>query len=278
MSLVLGVIVAACFGTGDFLGGLASRRTATLVALGLAQTTALVGAVVVALIAGGEPTTQDHLLGALAGLLNVAALGCLFQGLSIVRVSLVAPLAAVIGAFIPVGWGLLIGERPSAMAMVGVVLAVTAAGLISRGRDEDVAGTSRTSTLLALAAGVGFGLSFICFVSTGEGSGMWPVLTARAAAVVGVGAALVVARPALPTERVPVVQSAASGVLDVIAAALLLIAARAGLASTVAPVAALGPAFTVGHARWFLRERSTPIQIVGLALALVGLALIAAGG
>src|SRR5688572_20360361 len=104
MSLVLGVLVAACFGTGDFLGGLASRRIATLVALGLAQVTALAGAVVVALAAGGEPTTQDYLLGALAGVLNVAALGCLYQGLAIGRVSVVAPLAAVLGAVIPVSW------------------------------------------------------------------------------------------------------------------------------------------------------------------------------
>jgi uncharacterized membrane protein len=278
MSLVLGVIVAACFGTGDFLGGLASRRIATLVTLGLAQTTALAGAVVVALVAGGEPTTQDYLLGAVAGLLNVAALGCLFQGLSIGRVSLVAPLAAVIGAVIPVTWGLLTGERPSALAMVGVVLAVVAGGLISRSPDESTPeGTSRTSTLLALAAGTGFGLSFICFVSTGEDSGLWPVLTARGAAVIGVGLALAVARPRLHTERAPVIQATVAGVLDVTAASLLLIAARAGLAATVAPVAALGPAFTVGHARLFLRERSTPIQVVGLVLALAGLVLIAAG-
>jgi drug/metabolite transporter (DMT)-like permease len=73
-------------------------------------------------------------------------------------------------------------------------------------------------------------------------------------------------------------QATAAGLLDVTAAALLLIAARAGLAATVAPVAALGPAFTVGHARLFLRERSTPIQLVGLGVALAGLALIAAGG
>lgn len=278
MSLVLGVLVAACFGTGDFLGGLASRRIATLVALGLAQATALVGAVVVALAAGGEPTTQDYLLGALAGVLNVAALGCLYQGLAIGRVSVVAPLAAVLGAVIPVGWGLLVGERPSALAMAGVVLAVAAAGFISRSPDEDERAAGRASTLLALAAGVGFGLSFICYVSTGEDSGLWPVLTARAAAVVGVGVALAVARPSLRTERAPVVQATAAGLLDVSAAALLLIAARTGLAATVAPVAALGPAFTVGHARLFLRERSTTIQLVGLVLGLAGLALIAAGG
>ena len=278
MSLVLGVVVAACFGTGDFLGGLASRRIATLVALGLAQVTALVGAVVVALVAGGEPTTQDHLLGALAGVLNVAALGCLYQGLAIGRVSVVAPLAAVLGAVIPVGWGLLVGERPSAIAMVGVGLAVVAAGLISRSPDEDVPATTRASTLLALAAGVGFGLSFICYVSTGEDSGLWPVLTARAAAVVGVGFALAIVRPPFRSERAPIIQATAAGVLDVSAASLLLVAARSGLATTVAPVAALGPAFTVGHARLFLRERSTPIQAVGLVVALAGLALIAAGG
>ena len=68
-----------------------------------------------------------------------------------------------------------------------------------------------------------------------------------------------------------------AGVLDITATTLLLIAVRGGLTATVAPVAALAPAFTVGHARWYLHEKSSRLQLVGLGVALVGLALIATG-
>ena len=84
MSLLLGLIVAASFGSGDFLGGLASRHVPDR--RGAVSRTDLrtVGAVVVATIAGGSPGPADFVLGGLAGSLNVAALGCLYQGLGVV--------------------------------------------------------------------------------------------------------------------------------------------------------------------------------------------------
>lgn len=277
MSILLGVIVAASFGSGDFLGGLASRRMPTVSALGIAQVCALVGAVVIALVAGGDPGSSDLMLGAVAGVLNVAALACLYRGLAIGQIGVVAPLTAVIGAVIPVGWALLVGERPSAVALVGVVLAIVAGGLISRGPDVPITETTRASLVLAVGAGTAFGLSLICYVATSADSGLWPVLTARSAAVVAVLVFVVVARPSFDVQRTPAAQATAAGALDIIAAALLLIAVRNGLAATVAPVVALGPGFTVFHARWYLHERSSRIQVVGLVIALGAVALIATG-
>ena len=42
-------------------------------------------------------------------------MGLLYKGLATGRASLVAPLTAVVGAVVPVTWGLITGERPSAM-------------------------------------------------------------------------------------------------------------------------------------------------------------------
>jgi drug/metabolite transporter (DMT)-like permease len=277
VAVLIGLLVAASFGTGDFLGGLASRRAATLAVLTAAQLVALVGAVAVALVTGDEPVARDVLLGATAGLLNVTALGCLYQGLSIGQIGQVAPVAAVIGSVVPVTWGLATGERPSALALAGVAAAVVAGGLISRERDEVSSPHRRRALALAISAGFGFGASFICFASTVDNPGFWPVLTARAAAVLGVAAAVLVVRPSLRLERVPRWQAITAGALDVAATVLLFVALRIGLASTVAPVAALAPGFTVGHAWWYLHERASRVQVAGLALALVGLVLIAIG-
>jgi drug/metabolite transporter (DMT)-like permease len=278
VSLVLGLVVAASFGSADFLGGLASRATKTLVVVVVAQSCALVLAVVVALVSGGTPTGGDLGLGALAGVLNVAAVACLFQGLAIGRVGVVAPVAAVVGAVIPVGWGLAHGERPSVLALAGVVLAIVAAGLISREEDGMAERESRGPVLLAVAAGVGFGTSFISYGSTDHDSGFWPILAGRAAAVAGVVLVLLVIRTRI-TFAAPVGrrQAIGSGVLDVAGTTLLLVAVRRELFATTAPVASLAPGFTVGLAWWFLREPATRIQKFGLAMALAGLVMIAAG-
>jgi drug/metabolite transporter (DMT)-like permease len=279
MSLLLGLVVAGSFGSGDFLGGLASTRAKTVAVLVTVQVCALFGAFAVAAIAGGDPHTGDIALGALGGVLNVGALGCLYQGLAIGRAGLVAPIAAVFGAVIPVIWGLASGENPANAALVGVALAVVAGGLISVERPEHPTADrgGRSALALAVMAGIGFGFSFVCYGNTRDASEFWPVFSGRIGAVIAVVLVAAVLRisPALP--RTARLQAVAAGLLDVGATALLLVAVRNGLFATVAPVAALAPAFTVGHAWWYLRERPSRIQIIGLAIALSGLVLIAVG-
>jgi drug/metabolite transporter (DMT)-like permease len=131
--------------------------------------------------------------------------------------------------------------------------------------------------VLALLAGVGFGFSFVCYGNTCDASEFWPVFRGRISAVVAVVlvAAILHSSPALP--RVRRRQAVVAGLLEVGATALLLVAVRNGLFATVAPVAALAPAFTVGHAWWYLRQQPSKIQVIGLAIALSGLVLIAVG-
>jgi drug/metabolite transporter (DMT)-like permease len=277
VSLILGLVVAASYGSGDFLGGLASRQVRTAAVLLVAQPCALLGAIVVAVAFGGDVSGHDLLLGAAAGLLNVTALACLFQGFKVGQIGVVAPLAAVIAALIPVGWGLATGERPAALALVGVALAIVAGGLISRENVEQEARGGRLAVALAVGAGIGFGCSFILYGSTGRASGFWPVLAGRCLAVTGVLVVAAVSRTRPATGRPALPQAVGSGFLDVGATTLLLVAVRNGLFATTAPVAALAPAFTVFLARWFLHDRASRVQAVGLALALVALVCIAAG-
>ncbi len=275
MAIIVGLLVAVSFGSGDFLGGLASRQATTITVLAIAQLAAVAGATIVALVAGGPLTGSVVLLGMGAGALNVTALGCLYHGLAIGQIGEVAPVAAVVSAVIPVTWGLAIGERPPNAALVGGALAVVAAGLITLDRDEQLGKHMGRALLLAVAAGVGFGTSFILFASSAHHSGFWPVLTARLAAVVGVGIVVVVSRAPMSPPPRPRNRAICAGLLDVLATTLLLVAVRHGLVTVVAPVAALAPAFTVLWAWWYLRERVSRVQIGGLVVALTGLVLIA---
>ena len=131
MGVLLGLLVAACFGSGDFLGGLASRRAKTLAVLGVAQVAALALVLVVTLATGGPAYAHDVEFGVVAGLFNVAAIGCLYRGLALGQMGQVAPVAAVIGAVVPVAWGILRGESLSVPEVVGIVLAVLAGALLS---------------------------------------------------------------------------------------------------------------------------------------------------
>src|SRR5687768_6734051 len=130
LAVLLGLLVAASFGAGDFAGGRASQSSSTAGVLLVSQASAATGAIVVALAFSAEINSHDLVLGACAGALNVVALGLLYQGLSTGRMSVVAPVTAVVGAVFPITWGLVQGERPSALALVGVAAAVAAGALI----------------------------------------------------------------------------------------------------------------------------------------------------
>jgi drug/metabolite transporter (DMT)-like permease len=277
VAVLLGLAVAACYGSGDFFGGVASRRARMLSVLGVAQVVAVVGAIVAALVFSGSPDGRDLGLGAAAGALNAVALGALYEGLALGRMGIVAPVTAVVAAIVPVAYGLASGERPSAIALVGVALAVGAGGVIAREHDTDASGSARRALLLAIGAGLLFGWSFVLYAETAHDSGFWPAMTGRGAAVVIVVAVALLSGAGLRLPPVDTRLAVAAGFLDIGATLMLLVAVREDLTSLVAPVAALGPAFTVGWAWAVLREPVVRLQVVGLGVALVGLVLIAAG-
>ncbi len=281
MAVLLGVLVAASFGSGDFLGGRASRRAPTLTVLMLAQATAVAGAVIVCLFVGARVAPHDIVFGALAGAVNIVGIGLLYQGLAVGRMGVVAPVSAVVGAIVPVAWGIADGERPSALIIVGVVLAVVAVTLITRQPEADDGLGAETGVVWGVTAGATLGASLILYLQTSTQSGLWPVLAARVAAFVLVGAVLVwfaVRKVSLPFPRAGGRNLAlGAGALDVAASTLLLLAVREGLIVVVAPMAALAPGFTVVLARVVLDEQLRRAQRIGLVFALAGLVLVAVG-
>ena len=281
MAVVLGLLVAAGFGSADFFGGRASERASTIAVLLVAQVVAVGGALLVSFVASARVTSADLGYGGAAGAVSVAGLGFLYRGLAAGRVSVVAPLTAVVGALVPVAWALLSGERPSAVVLIGAGCATVAGGLIAREQhavgDTDAA---FNGVLYALAAGALLGSSLVLFAETGAGSGLIPVLAARlvglalvVAVFVAVAARSRVVVPHGPARRLAV----GAGTLDITSTVLLLLAVRRGLVVVVAPVAALAPAFTVMWAWLIVHERVSAAQVAGLALALVGLVLVASG-
>jgi drug/metabolite transporter (DMT)-like permease len=183
------------------------------------------------------------------------------------------------GALIPVAWGLLSGEEPGPVVIVGVAIAVIAAGLIAQEPGEHDGAPATRSIVIALLAGIGLGTSLVLYGQTGSDSGLWPVLSARvmAAVVAGVAVLIVVRSGSVRLPSEPRRLAIGAGIADVAATAFLVYGIRHDLAVVVAPLAALGPGFTVMLAWAVLREPVSRHQVFGLVLALVGLALITAG-
>ena len=286
MGLVLGLAAAVTYGAADFVGGLVSRRTNVLAVVLFSQLWGT-GLLLAALpFFGSDVSGGDLAWGVAAGLAGAAGIVFLYRGLSIGRMTVVAPTTAVEAAIIPVIFGLVGGERPSGIALAGVAVALPAVALVSsspRRSPGDAGGPSGGEGLLplglpeALVAGLAFGLFFISLERTGAGSGLWPLVAARAAAMAAVGAVGLLARRSLRPAPGTAPSIAAAGGLDVVANILYLLASRRGLLSLVAVLTSLYPASTVLLARVVLRERLWRVQAAGLVLAGVGVALIALG-
>ena len=282
--ILLALLSAASYGVADFLGGTASRRLHALVVTLISM---VVGASIIAvacLVQGGVVTSADVAWSLAAGVVGSMGLATFYSALAI------GPMGVV-----PVTSGFALGERPAPMALLGIALALPAIAMVAR--ERRLPGEPRrmaSSTLVrALAAGVGFGSYLVLISRTGEASNLWPVLIGRGSSIVVVltlAAAFGVLRwPRRHDRGVDGAQevvdepgrglrlAAAGGVFDAGGNVFYLLAVRADLLAVVAAVQSLYPAATVGLAGAFQGERPQRVQVVGMVLALVAVALVSLG-
>lgn len=107
IGIVLGLTAAVVYGASDFLGGAASKVVSAAWVLLVSQTVGLVATLVaVGVDTHARPNTLALAHGAVAGAIAVGALGLLYRALAIGPMVVIAPIAAVLGALVPFGWGL----------------------------------------------------------------------------------------------------------------------------------------------------------------------------
>ena len=283
LAIILGLTVAGLYGASDFAGGVATKRVPAIWVLVVSQTVGLgLGLLAVGLDPNADPTTGALVRGAVAGVAGVVGLWLLYTALAGGTMGVVAPVTGVTSALVPVGWGLTQGERPGAVALIGVVLALGAVALAaapaSAPAPSDRSGPrAATGIPLALAAGLCFGTILVLLSDVQPRDGMWPLVAWRCASVPLAFAALLIARPRPRPGPPTVALASVAGLVEVLANGVYILAAREGLLSLVGVLGSLYPISTVLLARVVLRERLGRVQQLGLALALGGIALIAAG-
>ena len=281
MTAVFALASAVLIGGADFVGGLGSRRAPAPVLAASAQVIGLALAVPLALVWPWDAVTLDDVVlsvgGGIAGGLGIAAF---YTAMQIGMISLVAPIAAVTGAVLPVCVGLARGEDPGPVALAGIVLALIAVTAVSvaPGSVTLVPGDAGTRViLLALLAGVLFGVFFVLLAGVDEDAGMWPVALVRVGTAAGLAVVVLALRAPVRAARGVLTVSLTVAVLEVAATVPLLLALQRGPVSIAAVLASLYPVTTVLLAAGLLHERLSRPQLAGVVLALVAAVLVSTG-
>jgi len=274
-TVVLGLVAALTWGSGDFGGGLLSRRVPVLAVVLVSQVVGTVIALALALVRGETmPLVSDVpwcIAGGIGGGIGIVAL---YHGLATARMGVVAPITGVLAAAIPVVYGVFVEGLPSALVVVGIGVAILAVILVSRVAD-DRAGPSGIG--LALVAGVAIGSFGIAISQISEGHTFGPLAIIRSAEGALIAAVILIGRRSWRVERRWLPAMAGVGILDMAGNAAFILAVQTGALAIAAILSSLYPVTTVILASIFLRERVTRSHAVGIALAGIAIVCIAAG-
>jgi drug/metabolite transporter (DMT)-like permease len=285
LAIVLALASAIGYGSSDFAAGLAAR-TASVIQVTLLATVAAAVVVLAALpfAAAHRPGAAALAWGTAAGAGGTLGAFALYLGFRHAAFSVAGPLSAVGTAGFSVLAGLLLGERPSTLALIGIVLALPAivgvsASAAGEGAPQEGArGRPAAGVAAGLVAGACFALLLVGLNRAGPGAGLWPVAAAEVAELaVAVAAAAATRNLRLPGGR-PGWLAVITGVTGAAGTILYFFATHDGFLAVTAVLTSLYPASTIVLARVMLGERLTRLRLAGLSLAAVCVALIAAGG
>jgi drug/metabolite transporter (DMT)-like permease len=295
MVVLLGLAAAVLYGSGDFLGGMATRRAHVLTVLTLVETAGVIVAVAAAVVSAGPASLPGVAWGFSAGAIGGLGLIIFYTGLAAGPMSVVAPVSGLVATVLPVAVALAEGERPGAGVYAGALLCLVAIVLASSASETDDPGDPGRAGHTGLAhpprrlgraiaygaaSGVSFGLFFLLIRNAGQSGEVWPVAAGRIGELAVVLAAAAVLRPGLLRGisggiggRIPLA-AASAGVIDVLANLCYVAATRIGAFGLAVVLASLYPGVTVLLARVVLGERLRWIQRVGLGLAAIGILLV----
>jgi drug/metabolite transporter (DMT)-like permease len=289
--IILALASAIGYGCSDFYAGLAARAASVIqITLLASMSAAVVVLAALPFAADHRPSGAALAWGAAAGAGGTLGALALYLGFRYAAFSVAGPLSAVGTAGFSVLAGLLWGERPSTLALIGIIVALPAIIAVSvsaageaepdgeAGQEEGGPSRPVAGVVAGLIAGACFALLLIGLNRAGSGGGLWPLAAAEVAELAVAGAAAALTRNLrLPPGR-PGRLAVVAGVAGAAGTLLYFYASHDGFLAVVAVLTSLYPASTIVLARILLGERLTRLRLTGLALAGACVALIAAGG
>lgn len=277
MSIIFGLCAALGWGTGDFTGGIASRKTGAYRAVFYSEVAGVFFLLIVLGVFGETlPSLEVWLPAAIAGIIGTFGLMLLYHSMTQGLMSISAPVSSLLAAMLPVIVGMFSEGLPKGLTMLGFVFALAAVWMVSQseGGMKDI--LSHLSDLkLPMLAGVCFGLYFILMhEATDTGARIWPMIASRLGGSVMITGYVLISRIPLKVEDTSAWPFLIlNGLFDVAGNVFFILSGQAGRLDVASVLSSLFSGVTVMLAWFFLRERLTRGQWIGVASALVAIIL-----
>lgn len=272
MAVVLALLSSLMWGTADFAGGLYTKRRTAMAVVGGSQFAGLVAVGIAAVIVGAYRAPIGWVPWSVgAGLIGATGLVCYYAALSTGTMGVVAPVSSL-GVLVPLLVGVLGGESPTVLQYAGIAVAVVGVLAASTSELSGLGGTR--SLLLAVVAGLCFGLVFVAIARGSESSAVMTMVGMRATSVTVFLLVACVLRTIGGLTAGSAGPLAVIGVFDVGANLAYAVATTMGFVSIVSVLGSVYPVVTVLLARALIHERLRRPQQVGVAVTFVGVALI----
>jgi len=271
--IIFGLASALVWGTGDFVGGVAARRSTQFKVVALSAVAGLSFLIPAALLAGESfPSGRTIAWSLAAGLSGAVGIAALYQGLSTGAAAVVAPTSAVVGAALPVIAGSLLQSLPTPTDLAGIVVGLAGIWLVSS-LGQEAHPASRAGISLGILAGAGFGGFFVLIAQVDTDVLFAPLVFVKLPALVFGVVIVLLQRQRLPSLRANPL-AFLSGLLDTGGNLLFMLAARASSLAVAAVLSSMYPAATVALSVLLLHEKVNRWQMAGVALCVTAVALI----
>jgi len=285
MGILLGLLTALSWGSGDFLARLATHRIGAFRSLLYMQ---LVGFLLLSLALpwlgglghlGDGPRWQPWAWGIAAGVFNVGSSFALYRAFEIGKMAVVAPLSASYPALTLLISGLS-GERLSPVRVAGILLTLLGAMVVGAGEHppgEDSGGSearSQHGVGWAILAATGFGLLFWMLGAhvipqVGAAQTVWLI---RLTSTVLTAATMLLAKQPMHVPRGEVhAMLLGMGFFDSGAFVLSNLGMQREQVAVISVLGSLYGAVTVGLAVIFLREHPSRWQWLGIVTIFTGI-------
>jgi drug/metabolite transporter (DMT)-like permease len=274
LGVLFALVSAVSWGSGDFTGGVAARRSNPFFVLLLSSLSGIVILLVCALLWRETFSSLNSVLwAAAAGVSGAFGMAIFYRTLSLGHPARVAPVTAVIGVMLPVGFGIFTDGLPGMARLVGFAIAMLGIWLVSQSSSQQEGQISRLEFILASLAGMGFGGFFTLLAQVEPGKIFMPLVVCRCAAFCTALLVLLISRKPIPS-LLSNPLALFAGVLDMGGNLFYLLAKQQTRLDVAVVLASLYPAATVFLACILLKEKLSLNQWLGIGFCLLAIVLI----
>ena len=274
MTLALGLLTAVMWAFADLLSQRVSRGAGAVSATFWVLLGGAVPAVALSLLVDGVPNLDASWVGpaVIAGAIDLIGVWFMMRALAAGSLAVVVPIVALEGGIAALGSVLLLGDHISPLLAAGLPLAVAGGALAAAGPGNRTADGARD----ALACAITFSGVLLVLAEVDGVGALTLVTTARVVSTLLIAPVALAQRAAPPPLRVIAI-GAVGATLDVVAFAVYTRAARIGPLSVAAVASAQFATFGVILGLVVLHERPLRRQLIGVAVTIVAVSLLALG-